>query len=53
MSLFGDNSVVGRTMVLHAGVDDLGKGKLFQCPGVIYIYIYYYIGGGWGRDYAT
>lgn len=26
VSLFGDNSVVGRTMVLHAGVDDLGKG---------------------------
>jgi len=26
VSLFGANSVIGRTMVLHAGVDDLGKG---------------------------
>jgi len=26
ISLSGDNSVVGRTMVIHADVDDLGKG---------------------------
>ena len=26
VSLFGENSVIGRTMVLHKGVDDLGKG---------------------------
>jgi len=26
VSLFGEHSVLGRTMVLHAGVDDQGKG---------------------------
>lgn len=26
VSLLGENSVIGRTMVLHAGVDDLGLG---------------------------
>jgi len=26
VSLFGANSVIGRTLVLHAGVDDVGKG---------------------------
>lgn len=26
VTLFGDDSVIGRTMVLHAGKDDLGKG---------------------------
>src|SRR5262245_37379469 len=27
VTLTGDNSVVGRTMVIHAAEDDLGKGK--------------------------
>ena len=27
VTLFGENSVVGRTMVLHKGVDDLGRGN--------------------------
>lgn len=26
-SLFGKNTLIGKTCVLHAGVDDLGKGK--------------------------
>lgn len=26
VSLFGENSILGRTVVVHAGTDDLGKG---------------------------
>ncbi|KAL7010196.1 SOD-1 superoxide dismutase (Cu-Zn) [Cystobasidiomycetes sp. EMM_F5] len=26
LSLFGKNSIIGRTVVIHAGTDDLGKG---------------------------
>lgn len=27
LTLFGDNSIVGRTVVVHAGTDDLGKNE--------------------------